>query len=314
MSNSLVKKHSTFMWFAVFCFVLAFALVPLLPVSTPYFFYMLFWITLASSFNLIYGYVGYLPFGYVMFYGIGTYVTAILWSRFHVPIPIAILTSGIVGGIASLIFAPTLRLKGIYFAIVNFSCAMVLRIVVSNLPSAWAGGSFGITLSNAYQPIVSYYYMLGLMLLTVLISLYLSKSRLGIALRCIRDDEAAADTLGIDVARCRLKAWVVASILPSLAGGIEAWYTAIVDPDTSFNLMLTAKTVIYSMFGGLGTVIGPILGSVCLYSLDDFIWARFPLLNLMVLGIMVIFLVLFLPRGIMGTLFQKRPALRQVFK
>ncbi|MBW1979895.1 MAG: branched-chain amino acid ABC transporter permease [Deltaproteobacteria bacterium] len=293
-----------------------FALIaaPALPVSIPFVFYMLFWITLASSFNIIYGYVGYLPFGYVMFYGIGTYVTAVLWSRLHVPMPVAILAAGAAGGLASLLFAPTLRLKGIYFAIVNFCCAMVLRIVVSNLPSQWAGGSFGITLSKAYKPLVGYYFMLVLMAITVAISFYLSRARLGIALRCIRDDEAAAETLGINVPRCRLKAWILAAVLPALAGGIEAWYTAIVDPDTSFNLMITTKAIVYSMFGGLGTVTGPVLGAVCLYSVDDFIWSRFPVLNLMVLGVLIILLMLFLPRGIVGSAFQRWPVLRQIVK
>jgi branched-chain amino acid transport system permease protein len=294
--------------------LLFFVLVPLLPVSLPFIFYMVFWITLASSFNIIYGFVGYLPFGYVMFYGIGAYVTAILWSRFHVPIPLGIACAGLVGGMASIIFAPTLRLKGIYFAIVNFSCAMVLRIVVANLPEKWAGGSFGITLSGAYQPIPAYYLMVALMTATVIISLLLSQSRLGIALRCIRDDEAAAEAMGINVPFCRLKAWLIASIIPSMAGGVEAWYTAIIDPNTSFNMMITAKAVMYSMFGGLGTVTGPVVGAVLMYSLDDFIWGRFPLLNLMILGFMITFLVLFLPRGIVGSVVRSRPSLRQVIE
>jgi len=243
-------KYRKILW-TLIAFAIAFLLiVPKLPISNPFIFYMLFWITMASSFNIIYGFVGYLPFGYVMFYGVGTYITAILWSRLQIPIPLCILVSGVAGVILSILFAPTLRLKGIYFAIVNFSCAMVLRIVVSNLPVKWTGGSFGITLSHAYRPIISYYFMFFVMLLSVSVSLLLFRSRLGIALRCIRDDEAAASTLGINVGLCRLKAWILAALFPSLAGGIEAWYTAIVDPDTSFNMMITTKAIVYSMFGG----------------------------------------------------------------
>lgn len=291
-------------------FIIFLSLVPFLPFSLPYFFYMLFWITMASAFNLIYGFVGYLPFGYVMFYGLGTYVTAIFWSRFQVPIPLAILASGLAGVLLSIIFAPTLRLKGIYFAIVNFSCAMVLRIVVANLPEKWSGGSFGITLSDAYKPITSYYFMLSVMLVTVAASLAVSRSRLGIALRCIRDDETAAEIMGIDVPFTRLKAWVLAALFPSMAGGVEAWFTAIVDPDSSFNMMVTAKTVVYAMFGGLGTITGPVFGAVFMYGLDDFIWGRLPLLNLLVIGVMIVFLILFLPRGIVGSVTQKWPRLR----
>lgn len=307
-------KYRKILW-TLIAFAIAFLLiVPKLPISNPFIFYMLFWITMASSFNIIYGFVGYLPFGYVMFYGVGTYITAILWSRLQIPIPLCILVSGVAGVILSILFAPTLRLKGIYFAIVNLSCAMVLRIVVSNLPVKWTGGSFGITLSHAYRPIISYYFMFFVMLLSVSVSLLLFRSRLGIALRCIRDDEAAASTLGINVGLCRLKAWILAALFPSLAGGIEAWYTAIVDPDTSFNMMITTKAIVYSMFGGLGTVAGPILGSVFMYSLDDYIWGTFPLLNLLVLGIMIVFLILFLPRGIVGSATRKWPRLREIIK
>ncbi len=301
-------------WLIAALALLFFVLVPKLAVSNAFIFYMLFWITLASSFNMIYGFVGYLPFGFVMFYGVGTYMTAILWSRFQVPIPLCILGSGLAGVILALLFAPTLRLRGIYFSIVNFSCAMVLRIVVANMPETWTGGSFGITLSHAYRPLLSYYFMVILMVVTVLVAFLLLKSRLGVALRCVRDDEAAASAMGINVGLCRLKAWLLAALFPSLAGGIEAWYTAIVDPDTSFNLMITTKAVVYSMFGGLGTIIGPILGAVFMYSLDDFIWGTFPLMNLLVLGIMIVFLVLFLPRGIVGSATRKWPRLRDILR
>ncbi len=290
------------------------ATVPVLPFSRPYFFYMMFWITMASAFNIIYGFVGYLPFGYVMFYGVGTYVTAVLWSRLGMPVPLAILCSGAAGVLLSLVFAPTLRLKGIYFAIVNFSSAMVLRIVVANLPEAWAGGSFGISMSGAYKPLMSYYFMLALTVISVLVAMWLSRSRLGIALRCIRDDEAAAAVMGINVSLSRLKAWMLSAAIPALAGGIEAWFTAIVDPDTSFNMLTTAKAIVYAMFGGLGTIIGPIFGAAFMYGLDDFIWGRFPLLNLLVLGLAIIFLILFLPRGVVGTLVHRWPRLRQTIE
>jgi ABC-type branched-subunit amino acid transport system permease subunit len=126
--------------------------------------------------------------------------------------------------------------------------------------------------------------------------------------------EAAAAVLGINVSVNRLKAWILAAVIPSLAGGIEAWFTAIVDPATSFNMMVTAKTIVYAMFGGLGTITGPIFGAVFMYGLDDFIWGRFPLLNLLVIGIMIIFLILFLPRGVVGTLVQKWSRLRQIIE
>lgn len=307
-----MRQIKTIYTVLVVCFALFFAAIPALPFSNSFFFYMMFWIILAGSFNMIYGFAGYLPFGYVMFYGVGTYVTALCWSRFSMPIPAGILISGFAGILLSLVFAPTLRLRGIYFAIVNFSCAMALRIIVANLPVSWTGGSFGITLSGAYQPAVSYYFMFCLMCVTIASAYFLSRSRLGIALRCIRDDDAAAQTMGINVSATRLKAWMMAAFFPSLAGGVEAWHTAIVDPDTSFNMMITTKAIVYSMFGGLGTITGPVVGTVFMYSLDDFIWGRFPLLNLLVLGVMIVFLILFLPRGIIGTATRKWKKVREI--
>jgi len=309
-----MDRYSKLIRFSLIVVILFLALVPIIPVSQPYFFYMMFWVIMASSFNIIYGFVGYLPFGYVMFYGVGTYITAILWSRFQVPIPIAIMMSGAAGVLLALLFAPTLRLKGIYFAIVNFSSAMVLRILVSNLPEKWTGGSFGITLTGAYNPLAGYYFMLVLMIITICVALWLSRSRLGIALRCIRDDESAAMVMGINVPMSRLKAWCLAALFPSLAGGVETWFSAIVDPDTSFNMLFTAKTVVYAMFGGLGTITGPIFGSVFMYELDDFIWGHFPLMNFMIVGFMIVFLILFLPKGVIGTIINKRPKLRQIIQ
>jgi len=291
----------------IFLGVIPFVVTPRLS----YAFYLMFWMVMASSFNIIYGFTGYLPFGYVAFYGVGAYTTAILWSRLGVPIPIAVLGGGFIGVLLSLIFAPTLRLQGVYFAIVNLSCAMALRIVVSNLPEEWTGGSLGVSLSSVYKPLYSYYLMLSLLVITVYVSYYVSKSRFGIALRCIREDPDAAEVLGVNVVRNRLKAWILAALFSSFAGGIEAWHTAIIDPDSSFNLLITTKTIIYAMFGGLGTIIGPIIGSISLYVLDDLIWGKFPLLNMLILGAMVVILVIFFPRGIIGSLTRKYPSSRR---
>jgi len=285
---------------------------PKLPIQLSFTFYLMLWITMAISFNLIYGFTGYLPFGYVAFYGMGSYLTAILWSRLGIPILLSIVIGGVGGMLLSLLFASTLRLRGIYFAIVNFSCAMALRIIIANLPEEIAGGSFGIHLSAIYNPLISYYVMLGVMILSVMTLWKVSASRLGIALRCIRDDAQAAEVMGIDITRSRLKAWVLAAFFPSLAGGIDAWFTGIIDPASSFNLLITTKAIVYAMFGGLGTIVGPILGAVGLYTLDHIIWGRLPLLNLLILGCMIVILVLFFPRGIIGTLTRRYPSLRKV--
>jgi branched-chain amino acid transport system permease protein len=311
MVNIFLNRRRVIFFF-IFLGLLFFISGPKLPIQLSFIFYQMLWITMAISFNIIYGYTGYLPFGYVAFYGVGSYLTAVLWSRLGIPIILSIIMGGGGGILLSLLFAGTLRLRGIYFAIVNFSCAMALRILIANLPEEIAGGSFGIHLSAIYNPMISYYVMLGVMVLSIVTLWRVSISRLGIALRCIRDDAQAAEVMGIDIAKTRLKAWVLAAFFPSLAGGIDAWFSGIIDPASSFNLLITTKAIVYAMFWGLGTITGPIVGAIGLYTLDYIIWGRYPLLNLLILGVMISLLVLFFPRGIIGTLTRRYPSLRKV--
>ena len=136
-------------------------------------------------------------------------------------------------------------------------------------------------------------------------------SRLGKALKAIRDDDAAAACVGIHVPRTRLKAWLLAALFPALAGGIEAWYTNVVDPEYAFHVLITAKSIIYAMAGGFGTIIGPVVGTLALLGIDHLIWQKFPVLNLLLLGLVIVLLMLFLPRGIVGSLLKRYPQLRQ---
>ena len=103
----------------------------------------------------------------------------------------------------------------------------------------------------------------------------------------------------------------MSAFFPSMCGGIEAWYTNVVDTETAFDVLITARTIIYAIAGGLGTVTGPVLGVVIMVWIDELIWQRFPLLNLFVLGLVIVLLIQFMPRGIVGTLMRVRPKLRR---
>lgn len=288
-----------------------FALVPVAGLNLAFHFYLMLWITMASSFNVASGFSGYMPFGYVAFYGIGAFTTAILVKKLGFPVLAALPFSGMAGVVLGLLFAPTLRLSGIYFAIVSLALAGICRLVITNMPEEITGGSFGLHLGNRAQPVLSFYVMMAVMLLALGCILWLSRSRLGKALRAVRDDADAADMMGVDVTRVRLYGWLIAALFPALCGGVEAWYTNIVDTETAFNTLITAKTVIYAVAGGLGTVTGPIVGSLVMVWLDELIWRQFPLLNLLILGVATVLLVLFLPRGIVGTLLRWRPQWRR---
>jgi branched-chain amino acid transport system permease protein len=289
--------------------IVYFAVVPLVGANLAFHFYLMLWITMASGFNVSSGFSGYMPFGYVAFYGVGAFTTAILVKKVGFPVLAALPISGLAGLVLALLFAPTLRLSGIYFAIV--SLAAICRLVITNMPEEITGGSFGLQLGNQAQPLLSFYVMMVTMIAALGTILWLSRSRLGKALRAVRDDAEAADMMGINITRVRLYGWMVAAFFPAVCGGIEAWYTNVVDTETAFNTLTTAKTVIYAVAGGLGTVTGPVVGAIAMVWLDELIWRQFPLLNLLILGLATVLLVLFLPRGIVGSLLRWRPGWRR---
>jgi branched-chain amino acid transport system permease protein len=306
-----LKKYILWLGFSSILFL---SIIPALGIKISFFFYVMLWITMASSMNIILGYTGYLPFGYVAFFGIGSYVAAILATRVHLHMLLSILIAGASGPLLALIFFPTLKLKGIYFAIVNMSLAEALRVIIANAPEEFTGGSFGISLASQYDPILSYYTMLVVMTIAITVAWKVSNSKLGLALKCIKQDTIATEVLGIDTARFKLYAWLLSAFFPAITGGIEAWHTAVIDPNYSFNILITAKSILYPMFGGLGTFSGPLIGPVILYFLDDLIWGVFPLLNLIIIGVLMAFMNTMLPDGIIGTLNRKHPNFRRILR
>jgi branched-chain amino acid transport system permease protein len=311
-SEARVARIRNLVWWSVFAALIAWlACVPLFGGSVSFFFFLMLWVTMASAFNIISGFAGYMPFGYVAFYGIGAFTTAILTKKLGVPLYLSIPAAGLAGVALSLLFAPTLRLSGIYFAIVSLALAIICRLALTNMPEAWTGGSYGIQLGARAEPVKSFYAMLAVMVACLLTVTWVASSRLGKALRAIRDDAEAADAMGVNVPRVRLYAWMLAALFPSLCGGVEAWYTNVVDTETAFNVLITAKTIIYATAGGLGTVMGPVVGAVVLVWVDELIWQRFPLLNLFLLGLAIVLLIQFMPRGIVGALLRARPRLRR---
>ena len=289
----------------------ALAVGPLLGGSLSFYYTLALWITLATGLNIIAGFTGYMPLGYVAFFGVGSYATAILAGKAGWPIALALPMSGVAALLLSLLFARTLKLTGVYFAIVSLALAIICQLFIAHLPDRITGGSFGIMLGRGSQPLASFYAMLVLMTGSLLFVTWLAVSRLGKALRAIRDDPEAAGVLGVNVARTRLKAWVASATVAGFVGGVDVWYTNIVDPESGFEFLITAKTIIYAIAGGLGTVLGPVVGALVMVSIDDAIWQRFPLLNMMILGLAIILLMLFLPRGIVGTAVQRWPLLRR---
>ncbi|MFT3779141.1 MAG: branched-chain amino acid ABC transporter permease [Ottowia sp.] len=290
---------------------LGFTLAPYFSENLSFAFYAMLWVVMASALNIMAGFTGYMPFGFVAFYGVGAYAAGMCIKSFGLPVGAGIAAAVVAGMVLSLLFSPTLRLRGVYFGIVSLALATVCRLVIINLPSEITGGSSGLMLAAANDPRASYFAMLGLLVVTLSIVLWLSGSRLGKLLRAIRDDADAAEVLGVNVGRARLKAWVITAALAGGAGGIEAWYTNVIDPEAAFNVLVSAKSIVYAMAGGFGTIVGPVVGALALLGIDDLIWQRFPLLNMLLLGLLILGLITFAPHGLVGTAVKRWPALRR---
>ncbi|WP_244439723.1 branched-chain amino acid ABC transporter permease [Nitratireductor aquibiodomus] len=212
--NTEKSSHIKFLiWGIVVAAIVAvFLPAPLFASNLSFLFYMMLWITMATSFNFVAGLAGYMPFGYVAFYGIGAYATGVLYKTFGLPIPVALAGAALAGVTIGLLVAPTLRLKGVYFGIVSLALAMAMKLVISLMPSDITGGSLGLILSAANDPVAAYYAMFVVLMGALAAGTWLTMSRLGTALRAIRDDSEAAEVVGVNVVATRLKAWIMATM------------------------------------------------------------------------------------------------------
>ncbi|MEK6712056.1 MAG: branched-chain amino acid ABC transporter permease [Nitrospinota bacterium] len=265
-----------------------------------FFMFMMMYVVLASSWNIISGFTGYISFGHVVFYGIGSYATAILVADYGWNwVPTLFVGAALVLVVAIVIGFPVLRLKGPYFAIAMLGAAEGTRV----LANVWDGlthGGEGISMPNVENSFPTYFAMLIVMVATILVSYWVGHSRFGIRLNAIREDEVAAESLGVNTTFYKMAAFVLSAIPAAAAGGIQATKILYIDPPNSFFILVTVYMKLFAMFGGKGTVIGPIIGTVILFSVQEFTWARFPTAHLFVFGLFIILVARFMPRGLMG--------------
>ena len=263
------------------------------------------WVTLAQSWNLISGLTGYVSFGHVAFFGTGAYAAGILVARqgWHWA------AASLAGGMAAVVLAfvigyPCLRLKGPYFAISMLGLNEVMRVLVSYLERL-TGGSLGLSLPTLYAS-VAIYYAMGLAALAATAVVYsIITSRFGLRLMTIRDDEVAAEAVGIDTARYKLYAFLLSAFWPGVVGGLFARDQGYIDPISVFPLATTITMIVMALFGGKGTVFGPVLGAAGLFVFQELVWARFLYLHQLLFGTLIVLVVLFMPRGILGMLQQR---------
>ena len=262
--------------------------------------FTMMYVVLALSWNIISGFTGYTSFGHVAFYGIGAYACAILVADYGWPwVPTLVVAAAVGALVAIAIGYPVLRLKGPYFAIAMLGTAEGTRVIAT----VWDGlthGGLGISLPSAETSWATYYAMLVLMGVTIVVSYVVGHSRFGIRLSAIREDEVAAEALGIDATRYKLAAFTLSAVFPAVAGGIQAYKVLYIDPPSVFFVQITIAMALMSMLGGKGTVIGPIVGAVLLYTVQELTWVNFPSAHLIAYGLFIVIVARFMPRGLMG--------------
>jgi len=230
------------------------------------------WIALAQSWNLISGLTGYVSFGHVVFFGTGAYASSLL--------------------------------RGPYFAIAMLGLNEVMRVIVSYYEGLTGGGN-GLSLPTLDASLAIYYAM-GLVAAGVTAVTYaILTSRFGLRLMTIREDEVAAEAMGIDTLRYKLYALMLSAIGPGIVGGLSARDQGYIEPISVFPLIMTITMIVMALFGGKGTIWGPVLGATVLFFFQEAVWARFVYLHQLLFGAIIVAVVLLMPRGILGVLQQK---------
>ncbi len=263
---------------------------------------------------------GQLSLAHAAFYGAGAYTTALMLRHLDLPMWLGIPAGGVVAVLFALLLGSlTLRLRAIYFAIATLAFAEVLKSVVHHAPTSFAGGNAGMNVAPLFRPVFdaarmerweiaylrneAYFYVYaGLLVLTVLVSIALQRSRLRHAFTAIRTNEDVAGVMGVRPARMKLLAFMLSAGGVGMLGAVEAHRIGSVLPDQSFSVATTVLALVTPIFGGLYTTLGPIVGALGLSSVQELLKRTFNDGYLIGYGVVLVLTILFMPRGVVGTI------------
>jgi branched-chain amino acid transport system permease protein len=263
-------------------------------------FVTLVWVTASVAWNLLGGFAGQVSFGFAVFYGLGAYSTAMSLNA-GLDRPISLLIGAAVAATASLFIGlPTFRLRGPYFAIATIGVSEAVRVVMTNV--AVTGGASGYRLSEhgSFNQLLHFYTALSVAVAAVAISIFVRRSKFGLALVAIREDEDAASDLGVNPFRSKLLAHAIAAALTGAAGGVYTGYAAFIYPQGVFGFDISVAILLMPIIGGVGTVWGPVVGALVYGFVHEELIASFPQLHLLLYGSLLILIILFEPGGVMG--------------
>ena len=303
-------RTATFWIVAVLVGIAVFALSLL--IKNQYFFFagyvVLQYVVLATAWNILGGYTGYVNFGTAAFFALGAYSTVVLYKLFPLPVPALILVGGIVSGVVGLGMGYlTLRLRGVFFSIATLALAVVMQTLITNWE--YVGGSRGAYIIRpAKMPVLGNNYieylflvMLALAVIAVAIARTIERSRLGYGFAAIRDDELAAEAAGVPTLRLKLVATTLSGALMGMAGAPLPYYVTYLDPASGFKLAYAVNSIAMPLIGGMTSWIGPIVGAVVLGTVQQVVTVTISsALNLLIVGVLLVAFGIIAPNGIVG--------------
>ncbi len=256
------------------------------------------YVALSESWNLLGGYTGQINVGQAAFFGIGALVARLLWTG-GTPFILALLSGGGASVLLALVIGvPALRLRGHYFAIATLAVAWIALIAIENI---FPGVTFLPSIQVAtYSLLPRYYTFLTVSLVTIIVVSLTVNSKMGLAMESIREDEDAAQASGVNVFKYKVIAFIISSFFVGLAGGCFAFLNVSYYWYLPFILMWCFEPILITFIGGVGTISGPIIGSLCYVALKEIFALTLGEVNVLIFGIVFIIIILFFPKGIIG--------------
>ena len=252
---------------------------------------------LAQSWNIIGGFTGYPSFGNSVFYGLGSYGVAIAMVQWKLSFGIGLLFGvALAVAFALLLGLPVLRLRGHYFAIATLALGQVMTAIVSNLEVA--GRNIGLVLPILRNDVLFYELSLIVLAAVTVTVAWLTRSRFGLGLVAIRENEESAAVMGINTTLYKVLAFTLSGAFTALAGGIHAYWITFLDPESAFDISLNVKMIIMTVFGGSGTVFGPLFGAFLLSGVSEVLATAMTSVASLFFGLVIVLVVVLIPRGL----------------
>jgi branched-chain amino acid transport system permease protein len=265
------------------------------------------YVVLATAWNILGGYTGYVNFGTPAFFALGAYMATFLMLAFKAPFLVLLLAGGLISGLLGLgIGYLTLRLKGVFFSIATLALAIVLQTVIINWE--FVGGAKGISIIRPatilfFSSYVKFLFVIMLCLAvgSVAISWWIERSWIGRGLAAIRDNEEAAECMGVPTLRLKLFATTVSGMIMGLAGAPFPFHITLIEPASAFDLNYAVNSLAMPMIGGTTTWVGPLVGAVLLGTAQQIATVTISSeLNLLIVGVVLVAFVILAPEGIVG--------------